>query len=58
MDDDGSGKLDYEEIKKGIRDYGLQMDKNQLEHLIKQIDTDESGTIDYEEFLQAVRVYK
>lgn len=26
MDDDGSKKLDYEEFKKGIHDYGLLMD--------------------------------
>jgi len=26
MDDDGSKKLDYEEFKKGIHDYGLVME--------------------------------
>ena len=26
MDDDGSKKLDYQEFKKGVHDYGLVMD--------------------------------
>ena len=48
--------LDYEELKKGVKDYGLNMSKNELDDLFKAFDKDNSGSISFDEFLQALRV--
>lgn len=71
MDDDGSKKLDFDEFKKGINDYGLLMDDSvrcyyfishhqfcdqDLKEMFKRFDKDNSGTIEFEEFLQTLRV--
>jgi len=55
-DDNGSRMLDYEELKNGVKDYGLNMSKNELDDLFKSFDKDNSGSISFDEFLQALRV--
>ena len=55
-DDNGSRMLDYEELKKGVHDYGLNMSKAELDDLFKDFDKDKSGSISFDEFLLALRV--
>ncbi|XP_065905567.1 calcyphosin-like protein [Dysidea avara] len=55
MDDDGSKKLDYDEFKKGIHDYGLVMEDPEIKEMFKRFDKDGSGNIDFDEFLTALR---
>jgi len=48
--------LDYEELKNGCKDYGLNMQKAELDDLFACFDKDNSGTISFDEFLLALRV--
>ena len=56
MDDDKDRKLNMEEFKKGVQEYGLNFSRSEIEELFRLIDTDRSGTLDYEEFLHKLRV--
>ncbi|XP_065834596.1 calcyphosin-like protein [Oscarella lobularis] len=55
MDDDGNKKLDYREFEKGIYDYGLDLEPEEIKAMFQKFDTDRSGTLDFDEFLKALR---
>ena len=55
-DDNGSRMLDYDELKNGVKDYGVNMSKDELDELFKCFDKDSSGTISFDEFILALRV--
>ncbi|XP_045160226.2 calcyphosin-like protein [Mercenaria mercenaria] len=55
MDDDRNRSLSFEEFRKGITDYGLQMEEDVTKKLFEQLDKDKNGSLDFEEFLQALR---
>jgi Ca2+-binding EF-hand superfamily protein len=56
MDDDRNHKLSFDEFKKGCRDYGLTLDKDELFQTFQAFDNDKSGSIDFDEFLIKLRV--
>jgi Ca2+-binding EF-hand superfamily protein len=57
MDDDRSFKLSYEELKKGLRDYGFRgvFTESELDTLCATFDRDEDGHVSVDEFLRALR---
>ncbi|XP_060551463.1 calcyphosin-like protein isoform X2 [Ruditapes philippinarum] len=55
MDDDGNRSLDVNEFMKGVRDYGVMMEKDEIKEAFGMLDKDGSGTIDFDEFLKALR---
>lgn len=55
MDDDGSRSLDTKEFAKGLRDYGVYLEPEQVREVFTRFDRDNSGTIDFDEFLKALR---
>jgi len=55
MDDDGNKKLDLNEFRKGISDYGLVLEEEEVRGLFGIFDRDGSGTISFDEFLGSVR---
>lgn len=55
-DDNGSRMLDREELKNGLREYGLNMSKDEQDQLFTCFDKDGSGSISFDEFLLALRV--
>lgn len=55
MDDDGSKSLDVKEFAKGLRDYGVYLEGEQIKEVFGKFDKDGSGTIDFDEFLKALR---
>ncbi|XP_069073104.1 calcyphosin-like protein [Pleurodeles waltl] len=55
MDDNGSRSLDMEEFSKGLHDYGVVMDNDEVETVFKLFDKDGNGNINFEEFLMALR---
>jgi len=48
--------LEYDELKNGVKDYGLNMSKSELDELFASFDKDNSGTISFDEFILALRV--
>ncbi|XP_072903952.1 calcyphosine-like b isoform X2 [Hemitrygon akajei] len=55
MDDDRNRSLDFKEFVKGLNDYGVLLEKEDVEAAFKHFDKDSSGTIDYDEFLSTLR---
>lgn len=55
MDDNRDKSLDFDEFKKGIHDYKVELSKDKIQELFTSLDKDGSGTLDFEEFLKAVR---
>ncbi|XP_071800052.1 calcyphosin-like protein isoform X2 [Asterias amurensis] len=55
MDDDGNRTLDFKEFKKGISDYGLDLEMKELQEMFSSFDRDGGGTIDFDEFLISLR---
>ncbi|OAF70359.1 Calcyphosin [Intoshia linei] len=55
MDDDGNRTLDIKEFKKGVHDYGVIMEPDEVQNTFDSIDKDKSGTVDFDEFLRALR---
>lgn len=58
MDDDKNKKLDFDEFRKGISEYGLGYSKDEINELFLLFDKDNSGFIDFEEFLDKLKVLK
>ena len=56
FDDDGNRSLNLAEFEKGIRDYGIDMDKAAVHEAFGLFDKDGSGSVDFDEFLIALRV--
>jgi Ca2+-binding EF-hand superfamily protein len=56
MDDNNNRKLEFDEFKKGLTEYGTGFSKDEMVQLFGQFDKDSSGAIDFDEFLEAVRV--
>ena len=57
MDDDRNRKLDMDEFKKGINEYGLGLNKEEISALFRKFDADGTGSIDFDEFLEELRVF-
>ncbi|XP_060698250.1 calcyphosine-like b [Hemiscyllium ocellatum] len=55
MDDDNNRTLDFKEFSKGLSDYGVLLEKKDIEACFKHFDKDSNGTIDFDEFLMTLR---
>ncbi|XP_064626764.1 calcyphosin-like protein [Lineus longissimus] len=55
FDDDGSKSLDFNEFKKGLRDYGVMLNEDEERSLYLKFDKDGSGKMSFDEFLNEVR---
>jgi Ca2+-binding EF-hand superfamily protein len=51
MDNNGDKTLSKDELKYGLRDYGIDLTMNELEQVLLYFDRDHSGTISIDEFL-------
>jgi len=52
FDVDGSGQIDYKELKAAMKALGIQVKKEELRKMISDVDTDGSGSVEFPEFLQ------
>lgn len=55
LDNNKNKTLDAEELENGFRDFGINLNTQQVEVLVKHFDRDGSKTISFNEFLQAIR---
>eukprot|EP01041_Mallomonas_annulata_P005047 gene5047-10112_t len=55
MDDNGDKRLSKDELRYGLRDYGIDVSPLQLEQLMLYFDRDRSGFVDFNEFLVGMR---
>ena len=55
-DDDGNKNLTFDELKTGLRDYGVELTDSEVHELFRLFDTDGTGTISFDELLIALRV--
>lgn len=55
MDDDGNKKLNYDEFKKGLHDYGCAITDDEAKELCQAVDTNGDGSVDFDEFLSMIR---
>lgn len=55
MDDSGDRKLDREELKWGLRDYGVNLSDRELDTVLNAFDRNKDGRIDFDEFLRGIR---
>ncbi|XP_023212059.1 calcyphosin-like protein [Centruroides sculpturatus] len=58
MDDNRDKKLDKAEFEKGLHDYGVNLEHDDVDALFSEFDKGGSGTIDFNEFLLSLRVSK
>ena len=56
MDDNKNRKLDLDEFRKGVNEYGLNYSRDEIMELFSLFDKDKSGQIDFDEFLERLRV--
>ena len=55
MDRDGSKRLDREEIKYGLRNFGVEVSDRDIDTIMNTFDRDSSGSISYDELLRGLR---
>lgn len=55
MDDNGNGKLNRDELKYGLRDFGVDLSDKDLDTVIKTFDRNGDGQVDYDELLIGLR---
>ena len=51
FDSDGSGAINYKELKAAMKALGFNTSKDEMEKIIKQVDADGSGQIEFPEFM-------
>ena len=55
MDDNGNKKLDVDDFRWGLIDYGIHLSKDQAYEILTSFDRDRDGHVDFNEFLRAIR---
>ncbi|XP_075060755.1 calcyphosin isoform X1 [Mixophyes fleayi] len=55
MDDNYSNSLDLEEFSKGLQNYGVLLQPEEVQEIFQQFDTNGNGTINFDEFLNSIR---
>lgn len=55
MDDSKDHRLDFDEFRKGVSEYGFNYSKAEYQELFNAFDENHSGFIDFDEFLERLR---
>ena len=54
MDQKGDAKLDIDDFRWGLMDFGIQLSKDEASQLLDKFDIDKNGTVDYHEFITTI----
>lgn len=52
FDSNGSGSIDYKELRAAMRALGFETKKEEMDKILKEIDADGSGEIEFPEFME------
>lgn len=55
MDKDKSGKLELDDFRWGLRNYGLNFTESEIRILLKEFDKNNNGVIEFNEFILVLR---
>ena len=55
MDERGDGRLDVDDFRWGLIDYGLSVSKEEAQEVLNAFDRDGNGFVDFNEFLVALK---
>jgi Ca2+-binding EF-hand superfamily protein len=55
MDNNNNGKLDLDDFRWGLMDFGLQLTKEEAKQVLDHFDRDGNGQVDFNEFLGTLR---
>ena len=55
FDDNNNKSLDFNEFQKAVKDYAVDLSKNEIKELFDLFERDGTGSIDYDEFLHQIR---
>ena len=55
MDNNSNGKLDLDDFRWGLMDFGLQLTKEEAQQVLNHFDRDGNGQVDFNEFLKTLR---
>jgi len=55
LDDNKNRQLEAAELENGLRDFGINMNDEQVAAILKYFDKDGSKTVNFDEFLTAIR---
>jgi Ca2+-binding EF-hand superfamily protein len=58
MDQRGDHKLDVDDFRWGLLDFGIQVTKEEAQELLNRFDADKNGTVNFDEFMSAIKVSK
>lgn len=54
MDQKGDQKLDVDDFRWGLMDFGIQLSKDEATQLLEKFDIDKNGTVNYKEFITTI----
>ena len=56
MDSSGNNKLEAEEFRQGLGDFGIDITPEDCQQMMNKMDSNHDGSIDFQEFLRALKV--
>jgi len=56
MDASGNNKLECEEFRNGLGEFGIDVTPEDCQAMMKRLDTNHDGCVDFQEFLRALKV--
>lgn len=55
MDQNGNGKLDVDDFRWGLMDYGISISKEESDQVLRHFDRDGNSQVDFKEFISTIR---
>ena len=56
MDASGNNKLEAEEFRQGLGEFGIDITPEDCQQMMNKMDSNHDGSIDFQEFLRALKV--